>query len=194
MNHSKIPLPSSMEGVTGSVNITELWRRHYMELFKCVKCDVFIVDDISHNNVVIRPDGVSYVIRKLALNKSCGLDQISAEHLKFSCHRVSVLLALCFTAMLMHGTLPDSMLSVLLVPVVKDKMGKMSSTDNYKPIALAYRLVPHIGLYIVATDDQFGFKSKHGTDMCIYALKEAVSSYRKHNSTMFMWFLDASSL
>ena len=32
---------------------------------------------------------------------------------------------------------PESMLSVVLVPVIKDKAGKMSSKDNYLPIALA---------------------------------------------------------
>ncbi len=110
MNHSKIPLPSSMEGVSGSVNIVELWRRHYMELFNCFKSDVVTAGDVSHDNVVIRPDDISHAIGKLALNKSCGLDLISAEHLKFSCHRVPVLLALCFTAMLTHGILPDSTL------------------------------------------------------------------------------------
>ena len=37
----------------------------------------------------------------------------------------------------MHGELPDSMLSVVLVPVVKDKTGKISSLENYRQIALA---------------------------------------------------------
>ena len=36
-----------------------------------------------------------------------------------------------------HGFLPESMLSVVLVPVIKDKAGKISSKDNYRPIALA---------------------------------------------------------
>jgi len=36
-----------------------------------------------------------------------------------------------------HGMLPESMLSVTLVPVVKDKAGKVGSLDNYRPIALA---------------------------------------------------------
>ncbi len=62
MNHSKIPLPSSMEGVSGSVNIVELWRRHYMELFNCFKSDVVTAGDVSHDNVVIRPDDISHAI------------------------------------------------------------------------------------------------------------------------------------
>lgn len=33
--------------------------------------------------------------------------------------------------------LPDSIISVVLGPVVKDKVGKLISSDNYRPIALA---------------------------------------------------------
>ncbi len=40
--------------------------------------------------------------------------------------------------------------------------------------------------------NQFGFKSKHGTDMCIYALKEIVLKYGSMNSSTFLCFLDAS--
>ena len=44
---------------------------------------------------------------------------------------------MCFTSYIAHGYLPDSMLSVVLVPVIKDKAGKISSKDNCRPIALA---------------------------------------------------------
>lgn len=137
MNITKVPLPSSIEGVTGPDNIVELWRKHYSDLFNCVKSDCFSIGNVSNDNVVITTEEVAGAIKKLSMSKSSGLDQITAEHLKYASHRVVVLLALCFTAMLMHGTLPSSMLSVLLVPVVKDKTGKISSIDNYRPIALA---------------------------------------------------------
>ncbi len=86
------------------------------------------------------------------------------------------------------------MLAVVLVPVVKDKTGKISSLENYRPIALAsvlskvleQILLDRLQQYIVTTDNQFGFKSKHSTDFCIYALKEMVSLYRSKNSTMFL--------
>ncbi len=46
--------------------------------------------------------------------------------------------------------------------------------------------------YMIINVNQFGFKSKHGTDMCIYALKEIVLKYRSMNSSIFLCFLDAS--
>ncbi len=63
------------------------------------------------------------------------------------------------------------MLSVTLLPVIKDKAGKVGSLDNYRPIALASvvskvleRII--LGVYL---DNQFGFKAHHSTDLCIYA-------------------------
>ena len=201
INNSKMPLPSSISGITGSENIVELWRKHYCDIFNCVKSDTFTVGDVPHHDgVTIRPDDVCYAIEKLSLNKACGLDQIAAEHLKYASSRVSVLIALCLTGLLMHGVLPDSMMAVVLVPVIKDKTGKISSIENYRPIALAsvlskvleQVLLDRLQQYVITTDNQFGFKSKHSTDLCIYALKEMVSVYRTKNSTMFLCFLDAS--
>ncbi len=78
--------------------------------------------------------------------------------------------------------LPESLLSVTLVPVIKDKAGKTGSLDNYRPIAFACVIskvlgkkeIKSLGKYIGTTDNQFGFKAKLGTDLCIYALKELI--------------------
>jgi len=96
----------------------------------------------------------------------------------------------------------DSMLTVLLVPVIKNKTGKISSIDNYRPIfldsilskVLERILLDRLQDYIFTTDNQFSFKIKHSTDLCIYALKEVVSNYRRHNTTIFLCFLDASKV
>ena len=40
--------------------------------------------------------------------------------------------------------------------------------------------------------NQFGFKKKHGTDQCIYVLKEIIDLYRTLNGSAFVCFLDAS--
>ena len=79
---------------------------------------------------------------------------------------------MCFSGIMVHGVLPDSILSVLLVPVLKEKAGKLNSMDNYRPIALAIPLskvlekiiLNRIEMYVLTTDNQFGFKTKHSTD------------------------------
>ena len=48
------------------------------------------------------------------------------------------LLATCITDVFVHGLfVPSSLLSVVLVPIIKCKSGKINSKDNYRPFALA---------------------------------------------------------
>jgi len=125
---------------------------------------------------------------------------IFAEHLKNASLRLVPLLSMCITGFLVHGTLPENMISVILVPVIKDKAGKINSKANYRPIALAsvlskvleIILLNRLELYLLTNANQYGFKHKHGTDMAIYALKETVLKYHSMNATMFLCFLDAS--
>ena len=135
-------------------------------------------------------------IKGLANNKSCGLDGVSAEHLKHSSNRIVAMLAMCFTGFFIHGMLPPSMISVVLVPIVKDKRASVCSTSNYRPIALASimsKLLEKIILNrisdnLVTNPNQFGFKPKHNTEMCIFALKEAILKYRALNSNVYSCF------
>ena len=139
-------------------------------------------------------------IRKLDCGKACGDDAISAEHLKYASNRILPLLSMCFTSCFVHGWLPAKMISVILVPIIKDKTGKINCSSNYRPIALSSILSKvletiifnKLQYYLVTCDNQFGFKPKHGTDMCIYVLKEIIHKYHDLNSSVFLCFLDAS--
>ena len=90
---------------------------------------------------------------------------------------------------------------LVLVPIVKDKQASVCSTSNYRPIALASimsKLLEKIILNrisdnLVTNPNQFGFKPKHNTEMCIFALKEAILKYRALNSNVYSCFLDASN-
>ena len=46
--------------------------------------------------------------------------------------------------------------------------------------------------YLHTHDHQFGFKSQHATDMCIFTVKSVIEYYTKQNSTAFTCFLDAA--
>ena len=198
MNNRKTSLPSNIDGVSGADEISQLWQKHYSDLFNCVKSNSYSVGSLD--NAIVSIQEVYEEVMKLGNNKACGMDNITAEHLKFASKKLYPLLAICFTGLLVHGILPDSILSVVLVPVINDKAGKLNSSENYRPIALASILskvlekilLNRLEQYILTTDNQFGFKRKHGTDMCIFALKEILDKYNRQNSTIFMCFIDAS--
>ena len=103
---------------------------------------------------------------------------------------------MCITGFFVHGFLPSSLLSVVLVPIIKDKCGKINSKDNYRPIALASIvskiveniLLDRMSVTLSTMSNQFGFKKKHGTDLCIYVLKEVIDRHRSLNGSMFTCF------
>ena len=80
-------------------------------------------------------------------------------------------------------------MSVVLIPIIKDNKAKISSIDNYRPVAIASVvskvveriLLDRLSEYLDTMGNQFGFKPKLGTDMCIYSLKEIIGSYSKLN-------------
>ena len=92
------------------------------------------------------------------------------------------------------------MLAVVLVPIIKDKTGRIDRIDNYRPIALASVvskvveriLLDRISHFLETWPNQFGFKPNLGTDTCIYVLKEMVDKFKSLNGGMYMCFLDAS--
>ena len=139
-------------------------------------------------------------IRNLQKNKSCGSDGLFAEHLMYADKKLVSLLSQCFSSMLIHGFLPESLIDVILVPVIKDKNSKISCKDNYRPIVLANimsKVLESIWLnkisdYFSTKPNQFGFKRKHSTDMCIFLLKEAIELYKRSGSCVYACFIDAS--
>ena len=47
-------------------------------------------------------------------------------------------------------------------------------------------------MHLVTHDQQFDFKRKHSTDLCIFTVKRVTKHYTQENSPVFTCFLDAS--
>lgn len=204
INNVKTPLPNTIENIVGESNIVEVWKNHYKGLFNCLNQSEnqnrsYNVDS-NFEDIFVSDSEVESAIKSLKCNKAAGLDEISAEHLKFASKNLIEVLCKCFTSLFIHGVLPESLISVVLVPVIKDKSEKLSVKENYRPIALAnvlskvfeIVLLERISCYLNTCPNQFGFKKKHGTDDCIYVLKEVIDMYNHLNSSSFICFFDAS--
>ena len=77
------------------------------------------------------------------------------------------MLAMCVSSLFIHGFLPDSMLSVVHVPVIKNKSRRINDSDNYRPIALAsivseVVILNRISEFLLTTCNQIGFKNNLG--------------------------------
>ena len=203
LSPNNLPLPTNIENATGKIEIAGMWKDHFDNLLNCVKgkdCTNQFSSAVFDPKIVINSGEIEDAINKLAEGKSCGIDGIYAEHLKHCSTNYMTLIAKCFTSFLIHGFLPETLMSVVLVPIIKDKSGKINSKDNYRPIAIASNisklleilLLERLSNYLLTSSNQFGFKAKHSTDACIYVLKEAVDFYVSQQSSVYLCFLDAS--
>ena len=171
MDTRSTPLPTNIDGKIGEREIVSLWREKYFEIFNCVPSDI---SSITYNNLdfcdemIVTSKDVEDSIRKLDCGKACGEDAISAEHLKYASNRILPILSLCFTSCFVHVWLPADMISVILVPIIKDKAGKINCSSNYRLIALSSILSKVLEIiifdklqyYLDTCDNQFGFRKK----------------------------------
>ena len=111
-----------------------------------------------------------------------------------------VLLSLLLQCMLSHGIIPEDMGLETITPISKNKHKSCNDSNNYRAITLSSilgKLVDNIILTqnssVLSTCDlQFGFKNKHSTVQCSFALKEIVQYYSNNKSNVYCLLLDAT--
>ena len=198
---------STVNNVTGDQNIADMWHKHYKLLLnsssdesmkRFVQYEIGKRDCLSLDRVTV--EEISQAIKQMKNGKSSGLDNLYGEHFKNSHSKVHVLLSLLFNAMIIHGHLPSSFMDSIIVPLVKDKKGDITSVENYRPLAITsvaskifeIILLERYSALLSTTDNQFGFKPKHSTEMCTFVLKQVIEYYTSLSSPVFICFLDAS--
>src|SRR3989442_5229104 len=73
----------------------------------------------------------------MKLNKAAGFDGLSTEHIVNSYPALIVHLKLLFNVILKFSYVSDDFGVGVIVPIVKDYPGDLSSVDNYRPITIS---------------------------------------------------------
>ena len=136
LNNKKAPLANTVNGCTGSSDIAEMWRKHFMELFNSVNNSThrkYVMDRLSEVSDIqtISPDDIDNVMKKLKTGKSAGADHIHAEQLIHASDRLTVLLSILCNSIMKHGYIPSGMLDTTLTPIVKAMTGDVTGKNNY---------------------------------------------------------------
>ena len=203
-------IPNTVDGVTGSKNIAELFVKKYESLYNSVPTDKSELDSIYTclNESIASNNADFYVshviikecISKLKSGKSDGNVGFDSDHLINSCGRLHVLLSIMFNAMLCHGHTPNALLYSSIVSLPKDMRASLCCGDNYRGISLCSAICKLFDILIIdkygncfkTSDMQFGFKKDHSTVMCTAIYIETINYYRQRNSNVFSCLLDAS--
>ena len=203
MTNSKIKLPSMVGNANGNDAINTMWQEHYSNIFNSVKgssCeDIHAAMCMEHivfdRDMIVSSSEIEDIIADMSCNKSPGLDGLTSEHMKFANSKLPVLLSILMSAVLIHGHVPRSAMRSVLVPIIKNKNKRITTglyLSNVFTKVIEKVLLCRMQGWLSTTSNQFGFKHKHGTDMCVFTLKELIRYYIKHGSCMYVAYLDAS--
>ena len=131
-------------------------------------------------------DEVCKAVRFSKSGKAPDHHGVTSEHCKYASHYLTVMLSALFSCIFMHSYIPLKFMLSTLVPLIKNKSGDLTSKDNYRPIAInsilsklfEFIILNRYSRLLETTHNQFGFKSKSSTDLCIYIMKQVIEYYR----------------
>ena len=191
--------------MSGQNEITQLWENYFRNLLNsshdvCNKQSVLTALETCTATGRFSCIDIVATFKTLKSGKSAGLDGLYAEHFKFACDELSVLMSLVINAMVLHSYLPNDLMDTVIIPIVKNKKGNVTDIDNYRPIAitsifskvLELLILEKYSSFLDTSANQFGFKSKHSTDMSIFAMQQVVDMYSSLSSPIYICYLDAS--
>ena len=135
------PLASSVDSATGSTDICNLWKEHYEALLNSVDChgekhNVLKKLNVSSEHVPrISASIICEKVKELKHGKAKGHDGLQAEHLTYSSPKLFAFLSMLFNSIIVHSYLPEAIMHTIIIPIIKDSKGDVTSKDNYRPIA-----------------------------------------------------------
>ena len=110
------------------------------------------------------------------------------------------LLALCLKSYMIHAHVTDFPLISMLIPIIKHKLGDITSSDNYRSIAISSLVMKLFDLVIMDLfkenlyfdDLQFGYQAEVSTAMCTWLAAETISYFQRNGSEVLTCLMDMS--
>ena len=198
---------TTMDGVKD--NIPEHFKTIYSYLYNSVedaedmakvssevedKIGEFSLNDVSR----VTPDIVKEAASKLKPGKSDPVFNFSSDCIKVDSDRLAELLSIIIQSYLVHGHVTRFLLLATLVPIIKDKLGSINSSKNYRSIAISSLILKLFDWIIILlfgstfglNDLQFAYQPGISGNMCTYAVLETVDYFLRHGSEVFMCTMD----
>ena len=147
------------------------------------------IGDCSLDDVAkVTPRVVREAASKLKSGKSDPVFSFSSDCIKVDSEKLSELLATIIQCYLIHGHVTRFLLLATLVPIIKDRLGPMNSSKNYRSVAISsliLKLIDWIILLLYGSsfglcDLQFAYQPGISGNMCTYAVLETVDYFLRH--------------
>ena len=139
-----------IETYTDTENLLECWRDHFCSIGKSklsgenpsnvIGSNLLYQSSFVNEDYVLDYDitleEVEAAVRSLRNGKSCGIDDVSAEHLKYGGPTIPVWLKRIFNAVLTLEEIPSSLNNGLVIPIYKGKGRDPLNPNSYRGITV----------------------------------------------------------
>ena len=155
-------------------------------------------DSVNFDHTTL--DEIIKLIRELQLNKAPGSDGISSYVVKKTMTIIAPILVRLFNVCMDKGIFPDALKIASIIPLHKG--GPKTEPTNYRPISLLpqfaklfekiikHRLTTHLDENNLISDNQFGFRKSHSTELAITDIQNTLLRNLDNNKLTCTVFLD----
>ena len=161
------------------------------------------IDDCSLIDVEkVTPEKVKEATTKLKANKSDPVCEFSSDCIKNAPDILFKHLLTVIQSVLVHSHVSLFLLLSTLVPIVKDKLGNICSSKNYRSIALGSLILKIFDWIVILLfgdtlkldDLQFAYQKNCSTFMCTWLSIETISYFLRNGSEVFCCYMDNSKV
>ena len=202
---------SRIDNQVGSHNIANRFADIYGNLYNqhehgtdIAELSQNISDSVETESLVdadkVTPELVSKALKQMKKGKNDSLIDIQSDCLASGPDDLVVHLARLLKSFIIHGYVPSSLLICTLLPLVKDNLADITSSDNYRAIASGSLLLKLLDIVILILEGdklscdqlQFGFQAGASTSMCSWTATTVIEHYNRYGRPVFACAMDLS--
>ena len=202
---------SRIDDEVGSGNIANHFAGIYSELYNRVEQDRELknLQDELDNKVQagdmfevnrVTEDVVKQALARMKTGKNDSIYDFQSDCLTEGPPGLVTHLTHLIRSFLIHGQVPYFLLVCTLLPLVKDNLGDITQSDNYRAIASGSQILKLLDIIILILEGdkfgcdqlQFGFQAKSSTSMCSWGITSVIDYYNRQGSVVYGCAMDLS--
>ena len=208
---SKVRAAPTIDGKTDNIDIANHFSSIYSDLYNrsdsSSEMNNLLQDiekDIDYSNFSdidkVTPAIVYQAISSINSNKSDSIYDFKSDAILFGKDILTNHITVLLQSFVIHGFVPNMLLSCSLKPIIKDNLGDKSDSSNYRAIGISSLILKILDLVILIlfgnelkpSDLQFGFQKKNSTTMCTWVVSESINYFNNRDTPVYVCFLDIS--
>ena len=146
----------------------------------------------------VTPDLIKEAVKRVKPNKSDPVFDFTSDCLKNAPDSLFLHLSNIIKSFLIHSHVSAILLLSTLVPLIKDKLGNICSSKNYRSIAISSLFLKILDWVIILLygdclqlhDLQFAYQPKCSTNMCTWLVVETIDFFLRKGGEVFSCAMD----